>query len=151
MSNFLEILNKAAEIVTEKYPGARFYETSGEPEGGSGTNADDVQTWEFVFWNTDNNTIILHYDKGIFGKPEYIPHGWVGDCYIDLPIKRSLSNAIELKNKAGYTDPFNRVILRWPLYPGATEPYYIFGLFAQGIWVFVGVYSGKVTTEPLKK
>lgn len=46
--SFLEILMKAWKIVTAQYPNAQFYEADGHPEGGSGTNPDDVQEWRFV-------------------------------------------------------------------------------------------------------
>jgi hypothetical protein len=157
--NFLEILMKAWNIVTAQYPHAQFYEADGRPEGGSGTNPDDVQEWRFVYNippgskecpdTPSNTTVMLRYYKGSFSKPSHVCEPWLEDVIIPLPIKMDLGEAITLMQKAGYTDPFSSVTLRWPLYPGVKEPYYIFGIPAQKVWVFVGVYDSKVHTEPM--
>jgi len=55
-----------------------------------------------------------------------------------------ITEAIELMRKANYNDKFVAVNLRKPLYPGDTEPYYIFGCPKIG-HIFVGVNSKKVT------
>lgn len=150
---------EAWKIVTSKYPNANFYEADGYPEGGSGTKPEDVQTWRFVYnippgskecpGVPTNTTVTLRYEKGTFAKPEHVCQPWLEDVIIPLPIKMDLAEAIVLMRKAGYTDPFSSVTLRWPLYPGVKEPYYIFGIPTKRIWVFVGVYDGKVTTEPM--
>lgn len=156
--NFLDILNEANKKVLAKYPNAQFYEADGYPEG-NGTNPDDVQTWRFVY-NIPagskecpdvpyNTTVMLRYIKGTWGNLDHVCEPWLEDVVIPLPIKMDLKDAIILMQKAGYTAPFNSVTLRWPLYPGVKEPSYIFGIPSQKVWVFVGVYSKKVHTEPM--
>ncbi|WHM37541.1 hypothetical protein [Streptomyces sp. BPTC-684] len=48
-----------------------------------------------------------------------------------------------LKEKAHYSGPYKSVTLRWPLFPGMNEPYYIFNTPDFGHY-FVGVYSQQV-------
>jgi hypothetical protein len=60
------------------------------------------------------------------------------------PIRMALTEAIQLKNNAGNTLPFQSVNLRWPLSPGNDEPLYIFR-DTSGKLVFVGVESSRVT------
>jgi hypothetical protein len=156
---FLDILNEAYKKVLAAYPNAQFYEADGYPDSSGGTKSDDVQTWRFVYNIPPgskecpdvpyNTTVMLRYDKGSWGKLDHICEPWLEDVVIPLPIKMDLIEAIILMSKAGYTDPFTSVTLRWPLYPGVNEPYYIFGMPSKGVWVFVGVYDKKVHTEPM--
>jgi hypothetical protein len=53
--------------------------------------------------------------------------------------------ALSLLKKAGYTMPFVGLSLRWPLFPGITQPHYIFEMSdADDSYVFVGVNDKSV-------
>ena len=147
---FLAMLNGAAAIVSKQYPGAQFYEAdlniamAGSP-------------WRFVFnvpagAHGKNGTAFLYNYLGNFQlPPAFVPQPWLEDVVIPLPITRDLAEAQVLAEKAGYKAPIAAITLRWPLYPGVTEPSYIFSMPSVGLWVFVGVHTGKVTTQPFAK
>lgn len=141
---FLDLLNQANTIVKQTYPTAELYEAD-QPDPKNGN-------WRFVFNvpNTAkvNGTALLWYMAGKFQKVQYIDQPWLEDRVIPLPIKLDLTKAQGLAMKAGFPPPYLNITLRWPLYPGAYEPSYIFGTAAQ--FIFVGVYDGKVTPTETK-
>jgi len=146
---FLEILGIAVSRVLALYPYAAFGEADGNPEGGGGTTSGSVKKWRFIFRNQGNSAVEIDYDDGIFLVPVEIDHPWVDGRIINIPVERSLTNAIELIHNAGFNDPFSAVALRYPLFPGVTEPSYIFTLPAQNVYVFVGLDTGSVSTAPI--
>jgi hypothetical protein len=147
---FLDMLNQAATIVRAQYPAAQFYEAdlniamTGSP-------------WRFVFnvpsgGHGVNGTVFLYNYMGRFQlPPTYVPQPWLEDVVIPLPISLDLAEALALAEKAGYTGQTTNIVLRHPLYPGVIEPSYIFTMPSRGVWVFVGVNSRKVTTQPFGK
>lgn len=146
--SFLGMANIAVRLVTQRYPGAQLYEGDGISPSGPTTDVKNVNQWRFVFRTQDGGTaIIKNRTWGEFGPIEYIPQPWLEDVVIPWPIKMDITEADRLLKQAGYTNPYGAVTLRWPLYPGIEEPYYIFG-FPGGSYVFVGVYDGQVTTHP---
>jgi hypothetical protein len=141
---FLAVLDEANRIVRQQYPQAQFYEASrtltvmGNP-------------WRFVFNDpstSPNSTVIIKWFGNEFGKPEHVDQPWLEDRVIPLPIKLDLSEAIKLAENAGYSGTITNQTLRWPLYPGSDQPYYILAMPDHGAWVFVGVNDRKVTTHP---
>ena len=60
------------------------------------------------------------------------------------PFEMDIVEADRLLKQAGYDDPYIGVTVRWPLYPGVNEPYYIFN-FGNQKYVFVGIYDGSVS------
>ena len=91
---------------------------------------------------------MLITSKAAWGKwnlPETVGSPFVGDRVIPWPIKLKLTAAHDLMVKAGYDVPFSTITLRWTLYPGVNEPHYIFG--TEKGFIFVGVYTHKVTTD----
>ena len=56
-----------------------------------------------------------------------------------------LLEANQLKEQAGYPQPYSTVTLRNPLGPVAGNPYFIFGGQGGGKYVFVDTVTGKVT------
>lgn len=147
---FLDMLNQAAMIVKSKYPAAQFYEADlniarpGSP-------------WQFVFnvpsgGNGVNGTAFLDNYMGRFQlPPRFVSQPWLEDVIIRLPISLDLAEAKALAEKAGYTGQITNIVLRHPLYPGVIEPSYIFKMPSRGEYVFVGVNSRKVTTQPIGK
>lgn len=155
MTTFLEILMEADALVLANYPGAQFFEAYAPVKEGA-TRPEEIKTWRFVFdvppgspecpeTLSSHTTAVLWYGRGSFGKINHICEMFCGDRVIPLPIKMDVGEAITLLQKAGYTDPFTSVVLRWPLTPGNNEPYYIFEM--QGSFTFVGVYDGKVNPQ----
>lgn len=144
--SFLEMLYEAQAIVVAKYPGATFYEASlniamtGSP-------------WQFVFNDPStvpNSTVILSNYMGNFQlPPKHYDSPWGGDRTIKLPIPLGLEEAEELARAAGYTGAIVNITLRWPLVALSIEPLYAFAVPSQGVHVFVGVYTRRVTTSPI--
>lgn len=90
---------------------------------------------------------MLNYAEGYFQAPQFVQQPWLEDRVITLPLKRSLEDAVTLLKQNGYTESFTNVTLRYPLYPGVTEPSYIFTVPARNSFIFVGVNTGQVTAQ----
>jgi len=143
--SFLGMANIAVRLVSKKYPGAKLYEGDGVSPSGPTTDVKNINSWRFVFQLPDNATATIQSSVwGEFQPIQYIPQPWLGDIVIPWPIKMDITEADRLLKRAGYTKAYGTANLRWPLYPGNNEPYYIFG-FGQSVFVFVGVYTGQVT------
>lgn len=80
---------------------------------------------------------------GEWNPPTRIGQPWLEDRVIPWPIDYDIVDACDALRKAGYSQSFSTVTLRWVLYPGVDEPSYIFGL-SDGYFIFVGVYTHKV-------
>jgi hypothetical protein len=148
MDPFLNLLDQAAGIVEQAFPGSKFYEADGQATSGVASDGSAIDGWRFVFLGPlqQNRTtsVMLEYAAGTFGPPTLQSEPFLGDQVIELPLKLGLARAIQLKNNAGFTAPFATVTLRWPLTPESTEPAYIFG--SPGTpFVFVGTVTGTVT------
>lgn len=145
--SFLDMLNQANVIVRRSYPAAQFYEADLNIEmAGS--------PWRFVFNDPSthpvNSTVILKNYLGQFQlPPQHIDQPWLEDRVIPLPISLDLAEAETLARRQ-YSGNITQITLRWPLYPGVNEPSYIFTMPTKGGWVFVGVYSRRVTFQPFQ-
>jgi hypothetical protein len=143
---FLELLEQANEIVTQRYPAARFYEASRQVElMGS--------PWRFVFdepASKPSATVIIWRLEQDFGEPEYIDRIFVGDRVIDLPISLGLDEAYALCQAYGcWSERPSWATLRFALDPATTEPKYIITMSAEGRRCFVGVRTRKVQCEEI--
>jgi hypothetical protein len=137
--------NIAVRLVRDQYPDAELYEGDGTPPNGPTTNVQDVTSWRFVFRLPNNRTALIHStDWGEFGPVEVVDQPWLEDRVIPWPIEMDITEAAQLLQHGGHTGPFGAVTLRWPLYPGSNQPYYIFGM-TDGTYVFVGIYDKSVT------
>jgi hypothetical protein len=145
--SFLGMANIAVRLVNQKYPGSKLYEGDGVSPTGLTTDVKNVSQWRFVFLTADGGTAIIRTRTwGEFYPVEYIPQPWLEDIVIPWPVKMDIVEADKLLKQAGYTQPYGAVTLRWPLYPGNEQPFYIFGM-SGGMFVFVGTYDGSVTTH----
>ena len=144
---FVTLVDEANALVQRADPDLKFYSAEGNPEGGSGTTAESLTTWKFIFRGVRNKKNTITYANGSFGPVEGSPQSWLGDQIIKLPITRGLADAVSRLHEAGYTMPFSAAVLRWPLYPGSKASY-IF--FLQGKHIFVGVESGHVSEHSRK-
>jgi hypothetical protein len=141
---FLQVLNKATEIVKIKYPEAMLWEGDAKVKD-SAMTANDFVAWQFLYKVGDEKTAIVIYSNSLF-KMHIEPYPVFEDILIK-EVKMDLIEAIDLMRKADYNDVIAAANLRWPLYPGNEEPYYIFGCPKIG-HVFVGVNSKSVTVMP---
>jgi hypothetical protein len=140
--SFLGLADIAVRLVKEEYPDAELYEGDGESPSGPTTNVHDVNKWGFVFRVEGGSVTIKTKSWGEFYPPEH--HGiFVGDRIIPWPIKMDITEADEILKNYGYTGEYTAATLRWPLYPGLEQPFYIFST-PEGHF-FVGVYEKNVT------
>lgn len=68
---------------------------------------------------------------------------WLGDMDLPWPVAMNLEEAESELREAGYGSEYKTLTLRQPVYPGMTEPYFIFGTPSHG-FVFVGTTTRKV-------
>ncbi|MDH3974275.1 MAG: hypothetical protein OEV42_08350 [Deltaproteobacteria bacterium] len=138
-------VNIAVRIVTEKYPEAKLYEADGTASGGPTTDPAQIDRLRVVFRNTNNTTVIItETGYGEFGEPQLIPSPWCEDVIINWPVNMDLPQANELKEKAGYKNPYGAVTLRNPLGPTIGNPYFIFGGDPFKPYIFVDTVTGDV-------
>lgn len=143
--SFVGCVNIAVRIVTEKYPKAKLYEASGKSSTGPTTDPLKINELQVVFQNVDNTTVIIKSTTwGEFGEPELIPYPWCEDVVIQWPVKMDLVEANQLKEKAGYKEPYGAVVLRNPLGPTINNPYYIFGNNPGAPYIFVDTITKEV-------
>jgi hypothetical protein len=69
---------------------------------------------------------------------------WLEDVVIKWPVQMDLPQANELKEKAGYKEPYGAVTLRNPLGPKLSNPYFIFGGNPTKPYIFVDTVTGEV-------
>lgn len=145
---FLGYLAGADQLVTAKYPEAQFYEADKFNVNLPGS------PWRFVFNDPStrpNSTVIIErFDQG-FGEPRHIKEPWLGDRVIKLPISLGLAEAQALCQKIGCQGTVETIVLRYPLYPGVKEPFYIFTMPAQGRRCWVGVRSHEANCSPIEE
>ena len=139
-------VNIAVRLVKEKYPEAELYEADGKASGGLTTDPAKIDKLRVVFQNANNSTVIItETGYGEFGDPEFFPCPWADDLVIQFPVDMDLPKANQLKEQAGYTEPFSNVTLRNPLGPTESNPYFIFGVNQKQPYIFVDTVTGKVT------
>jgi len=141
-------VNIAVRIVTEKYPHAKLYEADGTANAPT-TDPAKIDHLRVVFQNVGGKggttVIITETGYGEFGEPVLYPYPWAEDLVIQWPVKMDLPKANELKEAAGFKNPYNNVTLRAPLGPVRLNPLYIFGTAPPNPYVFVDTVTGKVT------
>lgn len=143
--SFNGCVNIAVRIVTEQYPEAKLYEADGVASSGPTTDPNKIDQLRVVFQNPDNTTVIIKSTTwGEFGDPVLYNEPWLGDIVIDWPIDMDLPKANELKEQAGYKEPYANVTLRNPLGPTASNPYFIFGTNPNHPYIFVDTVTGEV-------
>lgn len=130
-------------------PDARLYEVQATAPGGTGEIQPVALTQLQVVFSLPKNrcAIINSTAGGAFNAVQYRNTPWLEDLAVAWPIEMSAVEADALLKKAGYTSPYDEMTLRWPLYPGINQPYYIFTMVV-GLFVFVGVNDKTVTLDP---
>lgn len=146
--SFLGLVNEAVQLVRKQEGSdAQLYVGIGTPKEPT-TNVKDVTNWRFIFTLSDNRTAYIQtISWGEFGPIKVVDEGIVGNRNIPWPFDMDITDAAKLLQQAGYTGPFETVTVRFPLYPGINQPFYIFDM-TDGSQVYVGIYDGSVTTNP---
>lgn len=148
VDNFLTCVNHGIQLVRLNYPNSNLYQIDGVASQGPTTNPLDLDDWQLLCRTAAGGIASIHFTwEQEFRAIAHLPQGWIENRIIPWPISMGLMDAIALIRLAGYTHPFQAIALRWPLFPGVQEPFYIFGL-ANQTFVFVGVYTRAVMIQP---
>jgi hypothetical protein len=124
-------------------------EADGSPEKGATTKASSVTHWRIVFQNqtTKGSKYASAWMKAVngkLGKVVGVKEPFLEDRNITTIPKMKLATAVAKLRKAGHTEAFDAVTLRYPLGPGFHEPLYIFGFGSGSSYWSVGTKTGKV-------
>lgn len=149
--SFVGRVNVAVRIVQieDHNPSARLYEVQATAPDGSGVTKPAALTHLQVVFSLPNSrcAIINSTAGGTFHAVEYRNTPWLQDLALAWPIEMDAAEADALLKKSGYISPYDGMTLRWPVYPGINQPYYIFTMVV-GLFVFVGVNDKTVTLDP---
>ncbi|CAG8569524.1 16821_t:CDS:2, partial [Dentiscutata erythropus] len=121
----------AVSIVTDQYPDAKLYEADAKATS-AGPDKINEMTVKFQ-----------EISPGKFDKPVLVKEPLLGDVVIQWPM--DLLRANQLKEAAGFKEPYTTVTLRNPLGPHVLNPFFIFD-DGSSQYVFVDIVTGKVTT-----
>ncbi|MDT3399904.1 hypothetical protein RKE29_25280 [Streptomyces sp. B1866] len=141
--DFLGLVDSAVRVARGAYPEAILYEGNGIAANGPTAAVRDVDTWRFVFRVQGGAALLWSKEWGVFEPMVFTSKPWLEERSAPWPISMDITEADELLKLKGCTDPYTTVTLRWPLYPGSDQPYYIFQTTQNG-YVFVGVHDRKV-------
>ncbi|MFF7183590.1 hypothetical protein [Streptomyces sp. NPDC008121] len=128
------------------FEGAELLEGRGVSPSGSTSDVTGITDWEFIFRLPGNrHAVIQATSGGDFSDPALYSRPWLGSQaltwnpsdFIDI------GEADSRLKHAGYTGTYDSVTFRKPLYPGVTQPSYIFGL-SDGSRIAVGAADGAV-------
>ncbi|MCJ1304280.1 hypothetical protein MMC08_007092 [Hypocenomyce scalaris] len=146
---FVGRVNIAVITVQDETSDARLYEVQATAPGGTGvTNPAALTQLQVVFSLKNNRCAIINSTAGgAFNPVQYSDKPWLQDLVVAWPIEMDAVEADALLKKAGYNSQYDEMTLRWPLYPGINQPYYIFTMVV-GLFVFVGVNDKNVTLDP---
>jgi hypothetical protein len=147
MSDFEFLLGKATQVVSEGYGGAKLCHVRGLPTNHAATVAADFTQWNFTFMRP-KDYVTIGWSDGRFEPPQDHAGLWEGDEAIDPPLEKTLDTAISILRAGGYKEPISQLDVRKPLYPGVTEPAYVFALGNPVSRVIgVGAKTGELQTK----
>jgi hypothetical protein len=147
----------AVRKVAEKYPSAKLYEVAAMATGGPTRDPAKIDRMTVVFLHpgdsidsTDSAVTIESIGYSEFGEPKVIPVPFLGDLVVEWPVRMDLSEANKLKEEAGFSKPYTRVILRNPLGPKETNPFFIFNVAGESsCYILVDTVTSEVHIEDL--
>lgn len=92
-----------------------------------------------------NGGTVVAEQTDLWGDPrmDFRAIPWMGDMDLPWPVAMDLEQAESALRDAGFGSEYRTVTLRRPVYPGMTEPYFIFGTPTRG-FIFVGTVTRKV-------
>ncbi len=138
-------VDRIVRIVREQWREAVLLEASSIPDTLVETYPEDVALR--VVLSVEGGTVVVtetDWTQPI--NPEFRPQPWMGSARLPWPVALDELEAEGLYRAAGHGPKFGAVTLRQPVYPGMTEPYFIFRT-PEGPFVFVGTVTRKVKTE----
>lgn len=144
---FDNLLANTDSVVSVKYPNATLFEAQTVLKRNSENEFTDtiIPTATKIIYSlsgSTNRTLMVSFDS--IGTPTFTtdPSPWLEDVVIKDSLI-GLKSAIDSLYKADIVKPrSNYMTLRRPLYPGITEPQYMFG--DPTYFVSVGAKSGRV-------
>ncbi len=138
MLTFDGAVNTAIGLARNEFGETSLLYATGTPSSGSARTAEDINRLCVTCGVSNNRTIILLSTQwGEFDPPTIVNYPTLGTQAIAWPIQFDLPQAIQILRRAGYEQPFTAVTLRQPLYPGVTQPDFVFQL-ADGSCVSIG-------------
>ena len=141
---FNKRVNIAIDIVQEKFPKAELYVVDGVSSIGSTTNPNEIDKLKLLFNTTTNAMVVIkEYEQGKFEDPIFNDNHVYSNRTIHWPVQMNLAKANQLKEKAGYINPYHAVSLRNHPSPARYNPYYIFSQDTES-FVFVDTITGQV-------
>ena len=124
-------------------------EAYGQPAGKLPVkSADEIVRWQFVFANAGSRSqyasVTINYSRAS-GLARPVGHRlpYLEDNEIRQAPRMTLAGAIRRLNDAGFDDGFYNVVLRDPVGPNETPPFYIFTLTGNR-YAAVNTVTGKV-------
>jgi len=138
-------VDRIVRVVRDQWRGAILLEASSIPSTLVETYPDEV-TLRVVLQVEGGTVVVDETDWTQPVSPEFRPMPWMGSARLPWPVAMDELEAEAVYRAAGHGPEFGAVTLRQPIYPGMTEPYFIFRTPA-GPFVFVGTVTRKVKTD----
>ena len=138
-------VDRIVRIVREQWREAVLLEASSIPDTLVETYPEDV-TLKVVLSVEGGTVVVTETDWTQPTLPEFRPQPWLGSARLPWPVALDELEAEAIYRAAGHGQQFGAVTLRQPVYPGMTEPYFIFRT-PEGPFIFVGTITRKVKTE----
>jgi hypothetical protein len=138
-------VDRIVRVVRDQWRGAILLEASSIPSTLVETYPDEV-TLRVVLQVEGGTVVVDETDWTQPVSPEFRPMPWMGSARLPWPVALDELEAEAVYRAAGQGPEFGAVTLRQPIYPGMTEPYFIFRTPA-GPFVFVGTVTRKVKTD----
>lgn len=150
--SFSDRVNQGILMVHKQDPDAKFLEADVQLSSPASSATDvNISEIRLFFEGHDGYAIFLKCDASQCAPPEATHDRFVGDYVLKWPVQISLSDAINIKNAAGYTKPFEVFTLRTPLsYPSDMHPLYIFRN-PDGSFVFVDTVTEQAYSSQTQK
>lgn len=138
-------VDRIVRIVREQWRDAVLLEAGSIPDMLVETYPDEV-TLKVVLSVEGGTVVATETDWTQPISPEFRPMPWLGSARLPWPVALDELEAEIVYRAAGHGPQFGAVTLRQPIYPGMTEPYFIFRT-PEGPFVFVGTVTRTVKTE----
>ncbi|MDR2590575.1 MAG: hypothetical protein LBC71_06290 [Oscillospiraceae bacterium] len=138
--------------VLKKYPDAKFLEAIGFTSTGqwiSNPNYLDKINVVFAIADGADAVMIDSVDFAEFSEPYKLGEPYLGCRSVDfVNIKMHSDEAVQLKEKAGYKEPFNGMLLFHPLNAVTKNPVFMF--CNQNSYIFVDTVTKEVSKQTLR-
>ncbi len=143
--SFVGMTNIALNTMRSYEAEAEIMEVTCKPgRGGQTTSYWELTNCDFYFRLPDNRT--GHITSTVWGEPgtpEIINRPRLGNRVMSWPIAMDLPQANSTLQGSEFAAPYRSLTVRWPLYPGLDQPFYIFNM-ANGTHIAVGTVDGSI-------